>query len=91
MRNSRALFELGHVVTTRTIADSLEPVKIASLIRQHITGDFGVLDNEDIDSNHEAIKHGERVLSAYMVDGEKVYIITEWNREYTTVLYADEY
>lgn len=91
MRQSRALFDLGQVVTTRTIADSLEPVQVASLIRQHITGDFGVLENEDIEANQEAIKHGERVLSAYSVNGEKVYVITEWDRSVTTVLFADEY
>lgn len=91
MRQSRALFDLGQVVTTRTIADSLEPVQVASLIRQHITGDFGVLENEDIEANQEAIKHGERVLSAYIVNGEKVYVITEWDRSVTTVLFADEY
>lgn len=91
MRSSRALFDLGNIVTTKSIADSVEPSKIASMIRNHITGDFGVLCNEDIEANQDAIKNGERVLSAYMVNGKKVYIITEWDRSYTTVLYADEY
>jgi hypothetical protein len=91
MRNSRPLFDLGQVVTTRSIADSVDPSKIASMIRNHITGDFGVLENEDIDSNKQAIEQGERVLSAYMVQGQKVYVVTEWDRSCTTVLYADEY
>lgn len=92
MRSSQPLFNLGQVVTTRTIAESLEPEKVANMIRNHVTGDFGVLCNEDIEMNKEAIRTGEdRILSAYVVDGVKVYVITEWNREYTTVLYADEY
>jgi hypothetical protein len=91
MRNSKPLFDLGQVVTTRSVAESVDPSKIASMIRNHITGDFGVLENEDIDSNKQAIEQGDRVLSAYMVQGQKVYVVTEWDRSYTTVLYADEY
>ena len=94
MRYSQPLFELGQIVTTRSIADSVDPSKVASMIRNHITGNWGeggVLCNEDIDLNHEAIKNGDRVLSAYMVQGQKVYVITEWDRSYTTVLYAEEY
>jgi len=92
MRNSKPLFELGQIVTTRTISESVEAAKIASVIRNHVTGDFGVLGNEDIDANKEAIQNGDdRVLSAYIINKQKVYVITEWDRSYTTVLFADEY
>lgn len=91
MRSSMPLFELGQVVTTKEIADKLEPEKIASLIRSHITGDGGILCNEDIQANQEAIKNGERVLSAFQTSQGKVYVITEWDRSYTTILFADEY
>jgi hypothetical protein len=93
MRNSRPLFELGQIVTTRTVADSIEPSKVASFIRYHITGDtsHSCLCNEDIDLNHEAIKNGDRVLSAFMYQGKKIYVITEHDRSYTTVLFSDEY
>jgi hypothetical protein len=92
MRNSTPLFELGQIVTTRTISESVEAAKIASVIRNHVTGDFGVLENEDIDANKKAIQNGDdRILSAYVVDGSKVYVITEWDRSYTTVLFANEY
>jgi len=91
MRSSTPLFELGQIVTTRTISESVDPKKVASVIRNHVTGDFGILENEDIDANKEAIKQGDRVLSAYVVDGSKVYVITEWDRSYTTVLFANEY
>ena len=92
MRDSQPLFSLGTIVTTRTIAESVEPEKVASMIRNHATGDFGILENEDIDMNKAAIKNGDdRILSAYVVDGSKVYVITEWDRSYTTVLFANEY
>ena len=91
MRYSQPLFKLGQIVTTRTVAENLEGSKVASMIRNHVTGDFGILENEDIDANKEAIKHGDRVLSAYIANGQKVYVITEWDRSHTTVLFADEY
>ncbi|MDQ0229702.1 hypothetical protein [Metabacillus malikii] len=91
MRSSRPLFELGQIVKTKSIAENVEPSKIASLIRNHITGDFGILENADIDANKDAIQNGDRVLSAYMVQGKEVYVITEWDRSHTTVVYADEH
>ena len=39
-----------------------------------------------------AVKNGERVLSSYRApDGTKFWIITEWDRSYTTVLLPEEY
>ncbi len=93
MRNSKPMFELGQIVTTRTIADDVEPEKIASFIRYHVTLDSSqsCLCNEDLDMNKDAIENGDRVLSAFMYQGKKVYVITEHDRSYTTVLYANEY
>jgi len=93
VRQSKPLFELGQIVTTRTVADDVEPEKIASFIRYHVTMDSSqsCLCNEDLDMNKDAIEHGDRVLSAFMYQGKKVYVITEWDRSYTTVLYANEY
>ena len=48
-------------------------------------------------ANAEALKWGSRILSAYLLPtGVKLYVITEaedeqGNREYTTILRADEY
>ena len=30
-------------------------------------------------------------VTTYRVDGERVFIITEWDRSATTILFADEY
>jgi exodeoxyribonuclease V alpha subunit len=55
--------------------------------------DFGELDDEDIRSNHWAITHGQRILSAYtlMPGGVRIYVITEADRSVTTILRCDEY
>jgi hypothetical protein len=91
VRQSAPLFKLGVITATAAVSESLSHEKILGLVRQHVTGDFGCICNEDIDSNHAAIKHGDRVLSSYMVNGEKLYVITEHDRSVTTVLFADEY
>lgn len=86
------LFQLGQVVATANATQNLDNLEIVDLIRKHATGDFGVLDNHDINMNKRAIKNGDdRVFSAYMVRGNKVYVITEWDRSITTVLMAEDY
>ena len=89
-------FELGNVVCTSTIANDIQEIdgfrkSINECITRHWHGDYGDLCQEDIESNEEAIKNGDRILSAYKIEDEKIYIITEADRSYTTVLYAYEY
>lgn len=61
------------------------------LINRHSSGDWGDLCASDKNLNDQAITDGSRILSAYVVAGEKLYVITEWDRSYTTVLLASEY
>ena len=43
-------------------------------------------------ANVHALRKDGRLLSAYHLrDGQKLYIITEWDRSATTLLLADEY
>ena len=39
----------------------------AQLLDRHITGDWGVLDGEDIDENELALRQGLRLMSNYPV------------------------
>jgi len=42
--------------------------------------------------NDEAIEKGERILAVYLTaKGEKLWVITEWDRSATTFLLPDEY
>lgn len=86
------LFELGKVVCTSRINNTIGIFKASSYIARHVNGDFGDLCEEDKQMNLEAIKSGDdRILSAYETEDGKIYVITEWDRSVTTVLYADEY
>jgi hypothetical protein len=52
-----------------------------------------VLDPEDWQANEDAFRDGERVLSVYPVGdkGERVWVLTEWDRSATTILRPEEY
>jgi hypothetical protein len=89
------LFSLGQVVMTCGIAElvSAGEIDIISLLARHVTGDWGDLDAEDRQANDTGVRIGERLLSSYCVSHAvgKVWIITEWDRSYTTALLPDEY
>ena len=61
------------------------------LLGRHIGGDWGDLCADDVKANVHAIQHDERILSAYVLNGEKLYVITERDRSVTTLLMANEY
>ena len=64
---------------------------MADLLRRHGAGDWGNLCAADKAQNNRALKEGTRLLSAYELAGSKVWIITEADRSYTTVLLPEEY
>jgi hypothetical protein len=67
------------------------------LLQRHISADWGELDDEDHETNNQALIDGSRLLSAYRLkDGTKVWCITEManehgQREATTFLLPEEY
>ena len=51
-----------------------------------------ILKNEDWLANDEGLENGGRLLSAYRTSlGERIWVITEWDRSVTTLLLPDEY
>lgn len=83
--------KLGRCVATRGVVANLPPEVVNRMIRRHEAGDWGDLCREDKAANKRALKSGERVLSCYPSEHGKVYVITEWDRSLTTVLFAEEY
>lgn len=90
---SRPLFSLGRIVATPGVTTLFEEHDINPFdyLGRHQCGDWDCVPPEDWKSNDEALVHGGRVLSAYMVKGTKVWIITEWDRSATTLLLPSEY
>lgn len=87
-------FQLGQVVATPGAIEVLAEAQVTAgeLLSKHVSGDFGEVDADDWQSNVDAIKEGDRVLSAYtLVTGERLWIITEADRSSTCILRPDEY
>jgi hypothetical protein len=92
-KNNKPLFALGRLTATQFALQFLERIEMQPLLllRRHMLGDWGDLDSGDIEANKQSIQDGSRILSAYMLNGEKVYVITEGDRSITTILMAAEY
>ena len=91
--------ELGRTVMTRGVSDlgDSDPsgnfrAVLGDLLRRHASGDWGDLSPEDLRANEEALKDGDRLLSAYnLKSGVKLWVITEADRSSTCILLPDEY
>ncbi|KLT73574.1 hypothetical protein PL75_01055 [Neisseria arctica] len=95
-----ALFKTGTVVMTRSVADWMEtlPVTIrqylpAVLLAAHTRGVWDSLTPNDAAANRAALKSGEeeRIMSVYSILDQKIWIITEWDRSLTTILFPSDY
>lgn len=88
----RPRFALGRIVATPGALELLSPAQMVALLKRHVSGDWGDLGEEDKQENEFSVTNNFRILSAYnLSDGEKVWIITEWDRSVTTVLLPSEY
>ncbi len=87
-------FDFGRVVATTTLANYCEKKGFSMLpyLIRHANGDWGDVCKGDWKSNDEALKNGERLLSEYKLpDGRRIWIITEWDRSATTLLFPEDY
>lgn len=88
-----ALFTVGKLVATPAALRALEAANLSpwQLLLKHAYGDFGLLDQEDVKRNEDAITYGDRILSKYKAGDEFLYVITEYDRSLTTILLCSEY
>jgi len=97
-----AAFKTGQIVATRGAYDlACENPDFARFIQKslnrHVKADWGDVDDEDKQTNDQALKEGTRLLSAYNDDRfpkngiSTIWIITEADRSATTILFPDEY
>jgi hypothetical protein len=90
-------FNSGRLVVTRGVNDLIANDEVFARhvhlsIKRHLAGDWGHLCDEDRVANELALKEGQRLFSVYKKEGlPKIWIITEWDRSVTTVLFPDEY
>jgi len=86
-------YPLGRVVATpgalKLLQEDGEDPHL--LLDRHRCGDWGDLDDYDHKENELALKHGWRIVSSYSVGEKCIWIITEADRSYTTILLPEEY
>ena len=87
-------FSLGQIVATPGALAAFEEAGQLPMafLRRHVLGDWGMVCSADAAANDDAVRQGERILSAYMLGtGTKIWIITEADRSATTLLLPEEY
>jgi hypothetical protein len=88
------LFSLGQVVATPNALAALEEAEQNpfEFLQRHQSGDWSEMVQEDQEENQRAVKQGLRVFSSYKLStGQKLWVITEWNRQVTTLLLPSDY
>ena len=90
------LFPIGQLVATSGIDNKMDEDEefkkfVFQSLKKHVQGDWGELCQEDMEQNILALKEKNRLLSVYEKEGTKIWIITEWDRSATTILFPDEY
>lgn len=97
---ARSVFHLGQVVATPAALDAVPIDRLGACLKAHAQGDWGVVSESDRQTNDRALRHGDRLFSAYPIDPAKpsagygentLWIITEWDRSVTTLLLPDDY
>jgi hypothetical protein len=88
-----AKFPLGNVAITAGVARAFAPEEILPALADHARGKWGDICQEDKETNDRALENGDRLMSTYTrtEDGERLWVITEWDRSLTTCLLPDEY
>ena len=87
-------FDFVNVVATTALYNHCKTNKFPLLpyLVRHANCDWGDVCKSDWESNDKAIKEGLRILSEYKLpDGLKIWIITEWDRSATTLLFPEDY
>ena len=93
------LFPMGRIVATPGALCLLEQhgIPVTALLQRHVRGDWGDLGRDDSKANDDAVHDGGRILSSYLMNRDKVWVITEATgddgvaRASTCILKPEEY
>ena len=95
--------DLGIVLATRGVEakfkknDDFKDFALSCLFGRYMNNDWGEMDKEDKAMNDLAVVNDSRIFASYNipreigVDEDKIWIITEWDRSVTTILFPSEY
>lgn len=91
-------FEMGRTVVTADVSEKMQgdpkfTTFVCVSLGRFSQADWGDLCDGDRQQNEDSLKNGERLMGVYIrpSTNEKIWIITEWDRSVTTVLFPHEY
>lgn len=90
-------FSLGEIMQTRGLYAKIEGNpdrhnEVVNALHRYMACDWGNTSPEDCGYNNEAVRTGgDRIIAKYNLSFASIFIITEWNREYTTIMLCNEY
>lgn len=88
---------IGQLIITAGIRDKMSQSSdfeqfVRKSFSRHATGDWGELSEEDKAYNDYSLENEGRLFSSYNYNEDtKIWIITEWDRSATTILFHSEY
>lgn len=92
-------FELGQIVATCSVHEIMQTDSsfrkfVSACMNRYMSGDWGDLCEEDRLANDDSLRSEGRILATYENPDHpdwKIWIITEWDRSATTILFPSEY
>jgi hypothetical protein len=89
----RRLFDPGRLVATPGALNVLvgDSGLAHALLTRHLSGDWGEVEEADVAVNDSAVQDGGRILSIYLIDGRRLFVLTEADRSCTTFVLDEEY
>jgi hypothetical protein len=90
-------FNPGQLVMTRGVSDEIANNEdfakhVHQSLKRHLAGDWGEVCDEESAAYELALQEGQRIFSVYIKERlPKIWVITEWDRSVTTILFPGEY
>ena len=85
-RHETRPFSLGEIRVAQSAQHRTTPKDVASALRHHARGNWGVVSPEEWATNDANVAAGHRLLSAYQAaSGYRFWVITDYDRRSTTV------
>jgi hypothetical protein len=104
MTITKSSFETGKLLHTASVNDTAKSNPLFALflmqcINRHRNNDWGNCCKAVWESNDLALQKNNRIISIYHLPidlksihpDERLWVITEWDRSYTTILFPSEY
>lgn len=90
-----AQFELGQIVATASVAERMESDQafryfVEISLKRFVKCDWGLICDDDKTAMDNAVTNGSMLMGSYRSNGIEIWIITEWDRSVTTVLFPHE-